>query len=416
MSGMFRTSNSGTNTFKKFAENKCISDYYEVKNEIEQTISAFYRRKHTNFCNECNKIKKNITAKYDKIRYCYGLARLHPIENTEKVRKFINECPNIPVCSNPIVQPSKNPIIPRHPKTDSCKGNVGCKEILAAPVVQKGEPPPELAAKTSKAKIPELKGSLEQDKVQSGEKVSSQTQQYTKPSSSSVGAHDEGSKLIIKQLPVKLEPILTPAQPSSVSSLLPSGELDIPKSEQLAPSAVIRDSHSSSSPQVEGLIKDTPAVIHPVGQAESSNQFQNVSVDGQNAHSLASDKVAVEEDFSGRNLDASLPGVEGANDEVTSDQGAHGKDIVEAGPPSGLLNTVNHERGTQGEVTSSKDDIGKDCDANTCTSTFPIVEISEGDAIQTAQLHEDQPQERTPSQRGKSDQGVLTNKETKLSK
>ncbi|CAG9485305.1 unnamed protein product [Plasmodium vivax] len=416
MSGMFRTSSSGTNTFNRFIEIRCVKDYYEVQKEIEQNISEFYRRKHKHFCNECNQIKKDITGKNKKIQHCYSISRFPKIESTEIIREFINECPDIPECRNPIVQSSKKPIITRYPKTDSCKGNVSCKENVAAPVAQKGKPPPELAAKTSKAKIPEIKGSLEQDRVQLGEKVNSHTQSYPKPSSSSVGAHDEGSKLIIKQLPVNPEPILTPTQPLSVSSLPPSSELDFPKNEQLAPSAVICDSDSSSSPQVEGLIKDTPAVIHPVGRAESANQFQNVSVDGQNAHSLASDKVAVEEDFSGRNLGASLPGVEGANNCVTNDGGAHDKDIAEADTPRDILNSINNERGTEGEVSSSKDDQGKDSVASTSTSTLSVVENREGVSIETAPLHEDQTQEKTLSQRSKSLHGVPTNKEQELGK
>ncbi|SCA59781.2 hypothetical protein PVT01_000042700, partial [Plasmodium vivax] len=209
---------------------------------------------------------------------------------------------------------------------------------------------------------------------------------------------------------------LTPAQPSSVTSLLQSSELNIPKREQLVQNSVIRDSDSRSSPQVEGLTKDIPAANLRVDQAESANHFQNVSVDGQNVHSLASDKVAAEGDFSGRNHDASLPGVEDANNDVTNDGGAHGKDIAESATPRGILNSVNNERGTEGEVNSSKDDQGKDSVPITSTSTLPIVENREGDSNETAQLHEDQPQEGTPSQTSKSDQGVLTNKDTELGK
>ncbi|CAI7724284.1 PIR protein [Plasmodium vivax] len=271
MANWAQRTRSVSDMFQRLQGPKCTSDYIKTKDEIEQKINKINYNDPKNYCKNCNVIKKNITEKTKQLRHCYGLPGLHPIENTEKIKEFINKCPDLGKCQNPILRPPKKPSPVRQTNEDSCRGDAKCKLKTVPAKAQKANSPG-LVSQNPKSVSTKVQNSLERNIGPSEEKVSSPKDPQTAPSTSSLGTQDDRSKSKASQPSVNRETIETQMQPVPVQTPPPSGELGNPKGELSSHSSLTGDSYSSSSPQIEDINKGASGTDIPGDQNAGCNQ------------------------------------------------------------------------------------------------------------------------------------------------
>ncbi|CAG9481939.1 unnamed protein product [Plasmodium vivax] len=274
--------------YQKLYGPKCMSDYIKTKTDFEQKIDAIPYNTSIFFCKKCIALKSDIIQRSKGLHQCYNLSRLPPIEDTDIIKEFINKCPNLHKCQNPILPAPKKPVPVRQTNKDPCRGNGKCKQetvpIKAQKVNSSG-----LASQNPKSISTEVQTSLEGNIGHSNEKVNSLKDSQTTPSTSSVGTQDDKSKSIVNQPSDNPETIVTHTQPLTVQIPPASGELDYPKNDLSSHSSLTEDSYSSSSPQVKDIKKDTSAADLHGDQNAGCNQHQEQCARDQKAQVLIDD-------------------------------------------------------------------------------------------------------------------------------
>ncbi|KMZ82919.1 hypothetical protein PVIIG_05665 [Plasmodium vivax India VII] len=276
--------------FQRFQGPTCTSNYINTKNEIEQKINTFNYKDPNSYCRRCNEIKKNITEKTGELQYCY---------DTDKIKEFIDKCPDPPKCRYPPNKPVRKPDVSKGQESDSCTGQGKCKEKIVTQVEPKSKAAPGITAGISQARRSEVKVPLKEDpghsngdELKSG-KVISQTKPEANPLGDSISTQDEGSESTFNRPSVSTEETVTPMQYVSLPSTFTSTELGTTPSAISSQSSVTRDSHSSSNTQVEHLNKGGPTTNIDGVQTDSNNQLQKTPIVAQNIQGLAKDKVDV---------------------------------------------------------------------------------------------------------------------------
>ncbi|SCA59896.1 hypothetical protein PVT01_000050900, partial [Plasmodium vivax] len=320
--------------FQRFQGPTCTSNYINTKNEIEQKINTFNYKDPNSYCRRCNEIKKNITEKTGELQYCYGITKFQRIEDTDKIKEFINKCPNLHKCQNPILPAPKKPVPVRQTNKDPCRGNGKCKQetvpIKAQKVNSSG-----LASQNPKSISTEVQTSLEGNIGHSNEKVNSLKDSQTTPSTSSVGTQDDKSKSIVSQPPVNPETIVTQTEPLSVQTP-PSGELGTPKSELSPHSSVTGD---SAPTQLDGQLISSPTQHSPEQEPVSIDKLQEMTSDkNPDQNSPLSANTSDEQDNSANPL-----GSKDSNDDDTT---------TETSDSPVLSNTISGDSNSINQVTS----------------------------------------------------------------
>ncbi|CAI7718691.1 PIR protein [Plasmodium vivax] len=250
--------NNNRSALQKLQDVRCISNYRQCITAVEQKIDAIPYDTSKRFCTKCIELKNDIIQRSNGLKQCYISSRLQPIEDTDKIKEFINKCPNLHKCQNPTVPPPKKPDRVRQTNEDSCRGNARCREKTVPAKSQKANSPG-LVSQNPKSRSTEVQNSLQRNIGPSEEKVSSPKEPQTTPSTSSLGTQDDRSKSIVSKPYVNRETIETQMQPVPVQTPSPSSESDNPRRDLSSHSSLTGDSHSSSSPQVEDIKKDTSA-------------------------------------------------------------------------------------------------------------------------------------------------------------
>lgn len=232
-----------SNAIRAFEERKCISEYSELKLEIEKEIDVFNKRTHTNFYQQWDKINKNITGKNNKIKNCVNKGYVsNDLYAVDTIKSFRERClnRNAPTCSNSSPsQVRKSPELKISGAGDSCKTGKNCKEGIAAAKLETGKS----QSRTS-----------EEDR-----KTISSPRTYSKHQhqKNSIG-QDQRNTNIISQL-----------QPS-VSRSDPHAVAEVKDPEQ-------RDNGDSTSPNREEAHAQTLPVLGP----SKENTFENLPRDQQ---------------------------------------------------------------------------------------------------------------------------------------
>ncbi|KMZ83353.1 hypothetical protein PVBG_05749 [Plasmodium vivax Brazil I] len=391
-----------TDMLQRFQGPRCTSNYIKTKTEIEQKIDTFNYKDQKNYCKNCNVIKKNITEKTGELQHCYGLRGLHPIENTEKIKEFISNCPDIPNCRYPPNKPVSKPVVTKGPKKGSCTGYENCKEKTVITDEQKSKAAPGINARNPQARRSEVKASLKEDRGHSdGEelrdgKVISRIKPEVNPFGDSVRTQDEGSKLTFNQPSVSAEETVTPMQHASSPSPSANIELGTTSSALSSQRSVTRDSHSSSSTQVEGLNKGVHATNLGVVQIEGVNELKNIPVLAQNNQGLAHDNADAIKTSAERDSDSTSSRDDKADygesisedtiDRVSSDQNGHAHVHQGNTDSSGLQKKVAHSehlaRGDENHGIITKESVQhtNGSDVVTTSEEVPGNELTSGKA------------------------------------
>ncbi|SCO68394.1 VIR protein [Plasmodium vivax] len=242
----------------------CISNYRQCITEVEQKINTFRFNNSNLFCSKCIELKNYTIQRSNGLQYCYDLKNFQRIENTDKIKEFINKCPSLLECQNPPNKPLSKPVASKVQKTDSCPGSRNCKEKIVTPDEQTSKAAPVITAGISQAKRSEEKTSLKEDRGHSDGnelrdgKVISPSRPEAIPSSDPVRTQDKGSESTVNPPSVSTEKTDTSMHYVSSPSPSASIELDTTPSALSSQSSVTRDSHSSSITQVEDLNKGGP--------------------------------------------------------------------------------------------------------------------------------------------------------------
>ncbi|KMZ88875.1 hypothetical protein PVBG_06072 [Plasmodium vivax Brazil I] len=132
-----------SNAIRAFEERKCISEYSELKLEIEKEIDVFNKRTHKNFYQQWDKINKNITGKNNKIKNCVNKGYVsNDLYAVDTIKSFRERCLNrsAPTCSNSSPsQVRKSPELKRFDAGDSCKPGKNCKGGIAQSKEERGK-------------------------------------------------------------------------------------------------------------------------------------------------------------------------------------------------------------------------------------------------------------------------------------
>ncbi|EDL42727.1 variable surface protein Vir18-related [Plasmodium vivax] len=99
MSRWTGTSRINSDLIKRYIELQCLSDYSRYQKEFVRQIRALGKRRHIEFCNRCDKIKKKINEKDEELNRCYvnNIINVKLYQNAN-IKGFIEECPEIPKC------------------------------------------------------------------------------------------------------------------------------------------------------------------------------------------------------------------------------------------------------------------------------------------------------------------------------
>ncbi|KMZ88895.1 hypothetical protein PVBG_05824 [Plasmodium vivax Brazil I] len=345
--------------YQKLYGPKCTSDYIKTKTDFEQKIDAIPYNTSIFFCKKCIALKSDIIQRSKGLHQCYNLSRLPPIEDTDIIKEFINKCPNLHKCQNPILPAPKKPVPVRQTNKDPCRGNGKCKQetvpIKAQKVNSSG-----LASQNPKSISTEVQTSLEGNIGHSNEKVNSLKDSQTTPSTSSVGTQDDKSKSIVNQPSDNPETIVTHTQPLTVQIPPASGELDYPKNDLSSHSSLTEDSYSSSSPQVKDIKKDTSAADLHGDQNAGCNQHQEQCARDQKAQVLIDDN---KDTVAGNSVNGSIlgkitigqehvdgqphPRIEGTGAIITQpDSSASGDAVLVTRGGIGTVGDAGHNHGT----------------------------------------------------------------------
>ncbi|KMZ88753.1 hypothetical protein PVBG_05845 [Plasmodium vivax Brazil I] len=289
--------NNNRSNIHKLQDVGCTSNYINTKTEIEQKIDRIPNNNTKLFCSKCIELKNYTIQRSNGLQYCYDLKNFQRIENTDKIKEFINKCPSLLECQNPPNKPLSTPTVSKDQKIHSCTGTTNCKEKIVKPVEQKSKAPPGKPAGISQDRRSEEKASLKEDRGHSdGEqlrdvKVILQTKPEANPPGDSVRTQDEGSKSTVNLPSISTEETATPMQYVSSPSPSASVELGTPSSAHSSQSSATRGSHSIGSTHVVDLNKDVPTTNLAGVHTEGVNKLQNIPVDAQITHGSANDKA-----------------------------------------------------------------------------------------------------------------------------
>ncbi|SCA59914.1 VIR protein [Plasmodium vivax] len=104
-------SGTASDMLKKYMENACISDYYQVKSAIEQQIGELSKGRPSHFCSKCGAIKDNIIAQNEKFNSCYRRnSKLLKLIDDENIKGFMAECIEYRKCVHNRTRPVKNTV------------------------------------------------------------------------------------------------------------------------------------------------------------------------------------------------------------------------------------------------------------------------------------------------------------------
>ncbi|VUZ99786.1 PIR protein [Plasmodium vivax] len=358
--------NNNRSNIHKLQDVGCTSNYINTKTEIEQKIDRIPNNNTKLFCSKCIELKNYTIQRSNGLQYCYDLKNFQRIENTDKIKEFINKCPSLLECQNPPNKPLSTPTVSKDQKIHSCTGTTNCKEKIVTPDEQTSKAAPVITAGISQAKRSEEKTSLKEDRGHSDGnelrdgKVISPSRPEAIPSSDPVRTQDKGSESTVNPPSVSTEKTDTSMHYVSSPSPSASIELDTTPSALSSQSSVTRDSHSSSITQVEDLNKGGPITNLAGVQIEGANQLQNIDVAAQNSQGLAHDNThAIETSVGtvsgstssrGDKADYEESSSKDANDRLTNDQVG-----------GAVVDQVNHDiTGPQIKVAQGGDLGGRD--------------------------------------------------------
>lgn len=84
---------SGSDMFKRYNENACITNYIRVKSEIVQKINELQKKEPSHFCNNCGVIRTHIFAENNKINNCFFSNSKSPkLIDDDDIKRFIQDC------------------------------------------------------------------------------------------------------------------------------------------------------------------------------------------------------------------------------------------------------------------------------------------------------------------------------------
>ncbi|CAG9472687.1 unnamed protein product [Plasmodium vivax] len=289
--------NNNRSNIHKLQDVGCTSNYINTKTEIEQKIDRIPNNNTKLFCSKCIELKNYTIQRSNGLQYCYDLKKFQRIEDTDKIKEFIDKCPDPPKCRYPPNKPVRKPDVSKGQESDSCTGHGKCKEKIVTQVEPKSKAASGITAGISQSRRSEVKASLKEDPGHSNGdelkdgKVILQNKPEVNPPGDPVRTQDERSKSTFNQHSVSTEKTVTPTPHVSSPATFTSTELGTTPSAISSQNSLTIDSHSSSSTQVEGLNKDVPTTNLAGVHTEGVNKLQNIPVDAQITHGSANDKA-----------------------------------------------------------------------------------------------------------------------------
>ncbi|VUZ97233.1 PIR protein [Plasmodium vivax] len=128
MAGRFWRFNKYAGIYDNYASRRCVDSYYSYKDEIETKINEFYRNGQSNFCHNCDKIRKHIIDINDELNsYCKNYSLYGKfIPDNEKINDFITQCPGLSQCLRNRANRARKPVPQTRSTGGHCEKNGPC--------------------------------------------------------------------------------------------------------------------------------------------------------------------------------------------------------------------------------------------------------------------------------------------------
>ncbi|CAI7721640.1 PIR protein [Plasmodium vivax] len=273
--------------YQQFNDNKCINDFANFKDGIEQKISAIGKNTPNDFCKECVKLRKSIIEKDREFKECYARRskKLNLIEDNVDIKRFIGECITFRQCySNRSARnkqvPSKSANAGRCEKDGRCNngnaqtGGMGSKEQqrLATETPKTGSSPRQKSQST-KAEPAEGKDSKQQTIV-------SQTRTIANTLPNHVTTQHGGSESVNNHHLITSEQVETSISPSTVSSHKSTTEEDnrafstipVSRSDQKSNPGIPLEQRNTNIDPIQKNSPDDPSDGNTTGGRDTSEQ------------------------------------------------------------------------------------------------------------------------------------------------
>ncbi|KMZ91957.1 hypothetical protein PVMG_06296 [Plasmodium vivax Mauritania I] len=273
--------------YQQFNDNKCINDFANFKDGIEQKISAIGKNTPNDFCKECVKLRKSIIEKDREFKECYARIskKLNLIEDNVDIKRFIGECITFRQCySNRSARnkqvPSKSANAGRCEKDGRCNngnaqtGGMGSKEQqrLATETPKTGSSPRQKSQST-KAEPAEGKDSKQQTIV-------SQTRTIANTLPNHVTTQHGGSESVNNHHLITSEQVETSISPSTVSSHKSTTEEDnrafstipVSRSDQKSNPGIPLEQRNTNIDPIQKNSPDDPSDGNTTGGRDTSEQ------------------------------------------------------------------------------------------------------------------------------------------------
>ncbi|KNA01677.1 hypothetical protein PVNG_06408 [Plasmodium vivax North Korean] len=334
-----------SNAIRAFEERKCISEYSELKLEIEKEIDVFNKRTHTNFYQQWDKINKNITGKNNKIKNCVNKGYVsNDLYAVDTIKSFRERClnRNAPTCSNSSPsQVRKSPELKISGAGDSCKTGKNCKEGIAAAKLETGksqsrtseEDRRTISSPRTYSKHQHQNNSLRQDRGDTN--IVSQPQSRVAHSDSNVVPEvkepeqiNNGDSSLSNREEAQAQPL--PVLETSKENTFETSPIDQPLQ-----TVTTLESDTGATSQVRGSGENTPQSETPHDETDSANTT------GLQSYVVA---VAPRTDVDGQAVATNTRVPESAAEGVSLNQNHHQGDRISAS--TGNLSSANADLGT----------------------------------------------------------------------
>ncbi|VUZ99598.1 PIR protein [Plasmodium vivax] len=291
-------SNSLIAAMQQYRIGRCANNYVNYKNLIDQQISKFSHNGIKDFCNKCNRIKKDIFSKDKDLMQCYDLITNKLIEDPD-IKAFIDNCPEIPECYNKRLPSAVKHVQLESEKRATCVKKGNCKNEMDAS--GKVKSPATLAPRPPNMRSPQRQisqnpsGEHTDREMPSQQAISLQTQQGVKDPTSSTVARGDRSESVANKTPNIHAQVETSKQTISDSSHSSTSESDsntrIPSSQGVSTqepnSAVeVKVIDSSESSEQSDLLNGQPTHDNTQGMEATSMKI----CESQAHHENTSDK------------------------------------------------------------------------------------------------------------------------------
>ncbi|SCA60702.1 VIR protein [Plasmodium vivax] len=251
---------STTDYIKKFVQPRCITDYSNIKNEVERRITALNKKRNINYYIEHSKIKNYINEKNNELNSCYGpnLLRTKLIEDHD-ITSFLEKCPSRSNCPGNRVSQVKKAAVPKHTTDDPCiKGGKTCNKELPGKKVEPGQNQGQRDAVVSSTKNSKVQDPVDPDRNHAEadglkQEHAAHAQPGIKTFGKSVDLENEASK------------------PADNQNSSPPGHVEPPKDP-------ISDSIHSASTELEGQLITSPTQRSPEQEPVSIDNSQEMAL------------------------------------------------------------------------------------------------------------------------------------------